>query len=299
MAKRYRARFSPGQSNDPAPGVNGFRGMTAGQVNLAARALFLLPLPLFFAGVGEIRQGDALGMVVELGGFCALMLGAYLLNDGLRAEAEYNARKVARPPAFPRKGFAAVLAGLGVTAGAWSGEMAGGLFGALVMGGLTVAAHIAAFGFDPMTRKGLEGASEFDTERVALAVEKAEGLVREIRKAADRFGDQDLEARVEQLAGSARDLFRTVEEDPRDLSRARKFMGVYLTGARDATVKFADLYARNRDADARAEYEALLGDLENSFSQQRERLLLDDRSDLDVEIEVLRERLQQEGARAR
>ena len=42
-------------------------------------------------------------------------------------------------------------------------------------------------------------------------------------------------------------------------------------------------------------YEALLGDLETSFAGHRAQLLEDNRSDLDVEIEVLRERLQQDG----
>ncbi len=47
-------------------------------------------------------------------------------------------------------------------------------------------------------------------------------------------------------------LFRTVEGDPRDLTAARKYLSVYLMGARDATVKFADLYAQNRNTKARA-----------------------------------------------
>jgi hypothetical protein len=76
-------------------------------------------------------------------------------------------------------------------------------------------------------------------------------------------------------------------------------MGVYLKGARDATIKFADIYARNREPAARADYEALLSDLETSFTAQREVLLLDDRSDLDIEIEVLRDRLKQEGVSAK
>ena len=64
-------------------------------------------------------------------------------------------------------------------------------------------------------------------------------------------------------------------------------------------MKFADVWSRSRDARARAGYEALLGDLEKSFAAQRTHLLADDRSDLDVEIEVLRERLQQDGLIAR
>lgn len=297
MARKYGAKYSPGDHNGPTPVANGFRGASAGPVNLSARLLYLLPTPLFFAAIGEIRRGDAAGILLELGSFCALMVGAHLLNQGLVAQFEYDSRKVARPPAIPRKAFAAALAGIGVAGAAFAGGLGGGLLGAGVMGGVAAAAHIAAFGLDPMRKKGLEGASDFDTERVALAVEKAEGLVREVRSAASRFGDQELEARVDALAASARDLFRAVEEDPRDLSRARKFMSVYLMGARDATVKFADLYSRNRDKAARAEYEALLGDLEESFTTQRDRLLLDDRSDLDVEIEVLRDRLKQEAPR--
>jgi hypothetical protein len=94
-------------------------------------------------------------------------------------------------------------------------------------------------------------------------------------------------------------VFRAVEQDPRDLGRARTFLSVYLLGLRDATVKFADLWRRSGDAAARDKYEALLGDLESSFATHRAGLLEDNRSDLDVEIEVLRERLQQDGLIAR
>ena len=63
-------------------------------------------------------------------------------------------------------------------------------------------------------------------------------------------------------------------------------------------MQFADLYARQKNEEARGEYEALLNDLESSFTQKTEKLLLDDKSTLDVEIEVLRERLAREGVRS-
>jgi hypothetical protein len=56
-------------------------------------------------------------------------------------------------------------------------------------------------------------------------------------------------------------------------------------------VKFVDLYGRNQDAAVRADYVTLLDDLETNFSARTQRMLLTDRSDLDVEIEVLRDRL--------
>ena len=145
----------------------------------------------------------------------------------------------------------------------------------------------------------MEGFGDYDTERVTKAIEKAEKLLSETVTASHRIKDRALEARIESLASTARDMFRTIEEDPRDLTRARKFIGVYLKGARDATVKFANLYTKNRDQDARLKYEALLSDLEKNFSAHRETLLLDDRSDLDIEIEVLQDRLKQEGVYAK
>ena len=92
-------------------------------------------------------------------------------------------------------------------------------------------------------------------------------------------------------------MLRTIENDPRDLTGARKYLTVYLMGARDATVKFADVYARSRDAKAREDYFGLLSDLEQNFNAKTRALLSDDSADLEIEIEVLRDRLEREGIR--
>jgi hypothetical protein len=71
-------------------------------------------------------------------------------------------------------------------------------------------------------------------------------------------------------------------------------MSVYLMSARDATVKFADVYAASRSPTARADYEALLTDLETNFASRTQQLLSNTHTDLDVEIAVLRDRLKLE-----
>ncbi len=292
MAQKFTAKHSPGSDN-------AFRGQKARKVSSTARLMFLLPLPLLLSGIGEIFQGDVFGMVLELGGFSLLTLSAWLLNEGLRAEELFHARTIAKPPAIPRKIFAALATGLGVSAAAYGGDLTGGLISSVILGGIAAAAQLVGFGIDPMRGKGISGDNAFEAERVAQAVDKAEAYVADILDAAKRIGDKPLEARIERLAARARDLFRSVESDPRDLSRARKFMTVYLMGARDATAKFADIYARSRNAEARTNYEALLDDLETSFTDHREQLLLTNQSDLDIEIQVLRERLDREGVRTR
>ncbi|MEO1140626.1 MAG: hypothetical protein AAFW87_14365, partial [Pseudomonadota bacterium] len=62
-------------------------------------------------------------------------------------------------------------------------------------------------------------------------------------------------------------------------------------------IKFADIYSRSRDANARSDYMMLLTDLEENFVAKTKKLLADNNSDLEIEIGVLRDRLAREGIR--
>ncbi|MGH1452011.1 MAG: 5-bromo-4-chloroindolyl phosphate hydrolysis family protein [Paracoccaceae bacterium] len=292
MAQRYGGKYSPGDtptpdpdSMKPRPMQHARRTRAGGRVNL----LFLAPLPLVWQAFGN----GATAMALNLLALGTLLLAAWLTREGLIAQEAYDARKVARRPALPRKILGSVLTGLGLaTAGyAAAGDLAAPLI-YLVVG---AALHLFAFGPDPLKNKGMEGIDQFQTDRVARAVGAAEQHLAEMSDAMSRAGDRQMTQRMEQFQTTARDLFRTVEEDPRDLTAARKYLSVYLMGARDATVKFADIYARTRDAQARHDYAALLDDLEQNFAARTRKMLVDDRSDLNVEIDVLRDRLQREG----
>ncbi|MFV0358802.1 5-bromo-4-chloroindolyl phosphate hydrolysis family protein [Tropicimonas sp.] len=293
MAERYGGKYSP---DGPAPKTGGSRAPagTARRAFGAARVnlLYLAPVPLLFRAFGQ----SATGMARDLIAAAILFFAAYTLSEGLKAEAAFDARKVARRPALPRKILAAVLSGLGVALAAYSPE-AGSLLDPLLYGAIAVALHLAAFGIDPMADKNVEGIDSFQQDRVARVVDEAEEQLGRMGDAIGRAGDRGLERRVEAFQATARQMCRKVEEDPRDLTAARKFLVVYLKGAADATVRFADLYSRGRDAQAKADYTALLDDLEQNFSAKTETLMVSDRTALDVEIGVLRDRLKREGVR--
>ena len=292
MAQRFGGKFSPqGQQGDtPTPARNAFQDKTRARAGGRVNVLFLAPLPLavkaFFAEPVVMAQYLAAVGVIEL--------SAWLTREGILAQEAYEARKIARRPAIPRKIFGAALMGigLGLVGFAGHGPVEAGIFAVL-----GAALHVMAFGFDPMRDKGMEGIDTFQQDRVARAIDEAEKHLAAMQDAILRAGDRQLVGRVERFQTTVRDMFRTVEDDPRDLTSARKFLVVYLMGARDATIKFADIYGRSRDAQARSDYEALLDDLEQNFAARTREMLLDDKSDLDVEIEVLRERLQREGVR--
>ncbi|MEP3333638.1 5-bromo-4-chloroindolyl phosphate hydrolysis family protein [Sedimentitalea sp.] len=293
MAKRFGGKYSPdGETNDSKIEPRGtFEGARVDPAGARTNVLFIPAIPLVFMSLGD----GALGLTLALVAAAVLTLAAWLVREGLRAEAAYNSRKVARRPAFPRKMAASLLTGLGIAIAAYKSEP--GLVAPILYGGVATVLHGFAFGLDPLRDKGMEGIDTFQQDRVARVIKEAESRLSEMSDAVKRAGDRKIESRVDQFQATARDLFRTVEEDPRDLTAARKYLTVYLQGARDATIKYADIYARSRDPQAREDYLALLDDLEQNFAARTRKMLLDDRSDLTVEIEVLRERLQREGVR--
>lgn len=280
MAERFGGRHSPGQTKS---------GRVPERMVLRRNLLWLAPLPLLLTAF----SGGALTMLADLGGLALLWSANWLLGEGLRAEAAFDARKVARRPAIPRKLFASVLTGVGAAMAAWLPEA--GLAAPLIFGLAAGGLHVAAFGTDPMRDKS--GGDAAGDRRVVRAIDEAEAMLEEMRALVAGTGDRQLGRRVDRFRETARSLFREVEEDPRDLGGVRRYLGVYLMGARDATARFVDVWRREHDGDARAEYIALLDDLDQTFAARTHRLIEDARTDLDLEISVLRDRLEREGVK--
>ncbi|MGB1034090.1 MAG: 5-bromo-4-chloroindolyl phosphate hydrolysis family protein [Primorskyibacter sp.] len=314
MSRRYTGTYSPDAPVRPnvsgpsvsGPDIGGTDDMASGPshsargvydgaqpVEAGARSnvFFVPPIVLAATSLNDGAMGLATGMAAA----GTLVLAAWLLRDGLRATQAYQARRVAKRPAIPRKLFAAGLTGIGVGLAALRNDP--NILAAVTYGAVAVVLHVLAFGIDPLRDKQVEGVDDFQQNRVARVLDDAEALLGDMIEAAERSGDRAVASRVEALAGQVYGLMRTVEADPRDLTAARKYLGVYLRGARDATVKFADLFARTRDASARESFMVLLSDLETRFDQKTRALLLDDGQDLSIEIDVLRKRMQREGVR--
>lgn len=288
MARRIVGKYSPNQTATPDRGEVTLPAPPSGAM-IKANLGFALAFPFLI----KAFAGTPSALFCGLGAAGLLILAAWLTREGVKAQTAYDARRIARPPALPRKIFGAALTGAGLMtggAGLWQATpltlLAFGLLGA--------ALHLGAFGPDPLRAKGLAGKDAFQTDRVARAVTEAETLLAAMQDAIQRANDGALQARVARFAQTARALFRQVESDPGDLTAARKYLSVYLMGARDATLRFADLVQTRADPQARADYEALLTDLETTFAQRTQALLSNTHTDLDIEIQVLRDRLKLE-----
>lgn len=299
--RSFGGAYSPGRGADGAKPYDGKDGPRYGAPGgppaharpggFWAKSLYAAPFPLVFSIYGEILRGAPLQAAGEILCGLGLLLGAELLREGRKAETAYMERASAARPAVPRKILAALVCALScgaLAAWAWGlGLIAGAGYG-LLAGGL----HLVAFGIDPLKNKGFAS----DARRAETALAAAEEMIAETLAASKRLGDDALELRVRALMQEARPVLREIERDPRELPRARRFLSVTLTGTRDATVKYARLGLT--DPELRAAYAGLLTQLEDSFARTRDRLVAEDRTDLEVEIEVLTERLRRDGAGA-
>lgn len=301
MSKRFGGDFSPTGQRDPAAPraqvqaerleVPSFRGRKPMRHGAKINILFLLPLLTLLTAFLQ----PVTAMAVDLAGAVVMMLSAWLTRDGVRAEDAFDERRVARRPAIPRKIFGSVLMGAGVGLLVFGGQW--NLAAALIIGVIAGALHLGAFGLDPLRDKGLEGLDRHETDRIARKIDEAEKVLAQMTDAIKRARDREIEARVTRFEDTVRTMFRQVEADPRDLTAARRYLGVYLQGARDATVQFVELYERGRDPQVRADYVAFLDDMDTNFAKRTTAMLTDDRTNFDVEIEVLRDRLTRENLR--
>ena len=110
MAKRFGGKYSP---TGEIPANYREEPVDERIVDAAgARSKWLIfPIvPLVFLSLSSGPYQLALALIAA----AALGLAVWLLRDGLRAEAAYNARKIARRPALPRKMLATALTGIGV-----------------------------------------------------------------------------------------------------------------------------------------------------------------------------------------
>jgi len=295
MAKRFGGRFSPQErfqrGGDDPMAARPLPGPIRHPLESRTRWITVMAIPFL---ISAFWQGP-FGLVTHLCAFGAIAAGMMLTREGLQAEAAYDARRVARRPAIPRKLFGGILTGLGLALGSY---VPGAELGAGVIGVAGAVLHWLGFGTDPMRDKGMEGIDSFQQDRAHRIISEGEARLKAMQDAILRTGERRLEARVAMFAATVRELFHRIEQDPGDIAATRRYLGVYLEGAREATVKFADLYAQTHDQRARQDYENLLGDLETQFSAKIRKLAEGGKDDLDIEIGVLRDRLAREGVQS-
>lgn len=240
-----------------------------------------LLLSVFFGVAISIVEG--LGLILIYGA------STWLLTLGLRAEEAYNAAPIARKPKLPLKLLAAVVMGgaVAVTVYFRHGLSLEAALVGLVASGL----FITAFGIDPLKDKSVSGPLAEETLRANDVVSQAKTVLHQIQDCIATIGDTETTAGFMAFRNSAERLFDILHEAPERHREMRRHLGVYLDAARDATDRFSGLYMASQDPETKARYLSMLDGMKGQFDALARKCLADERSKLDIELDVLQSQL--------
>ncbi len=244
--------------------------------------LFLLPLPLALRALSGLWQGDLGSALAGLVPFLVLLAGGLLTRRGL---AQAKTERALGGPPFKTIGAGVVGLGTALAASLGAGHA---LPVALAFGLAALLGCYLAYGF--------ERRPAFSQDKdVGAALAEAYRKLDELAAASRTLGARDLRQRLERIIAWGERILERIAEDPEAFRQARKFLNVYLDGARQVTAKYARAQAAGSADQLDANFRTLLEDLEAVSAEQYERLLEHDLVALDVQMEVLTTRLKREG----
>ncbi len=256
--------------------------------------LFLLALPLGVKAILSLWQGDFTNLLVSALLFLLLFAGALLTRRGVMRDAAKARRRTARPSGLPLKNLGAALIALGTALTAYL--LAGYNLAIAVCFGLgALLGYFLAYGFDARRQTEAAASHGVDPAELAAALDEANAKIDRIEAAGRSIRTPEFNQRLRNIIGQARKVLEVIEDDPRDLRRARKFLKVYLDGAQGVTEKYAKTHKQVDSEELESNFRDMLVNMENVCAEQYEKLLENDVLDLDVQIEVLTLQLKREG----
>ena len=164
-------------------------------------------------------------------------------------------------------------------------------------GAVAVLGYHLAYGLEPLLQGTRLTATDKESRAVAEALAEAEGRLINIDRAAAAIGNPELRLRLLRIADQGRGMLEQIAERPSDLRRARRFLTVFLEGAEQVTDGYVRSHRHDESGELEQNFRNVLVSIEEQFARQRQRLRQADVLDLDVQIEVLKKQLEQEGIR--
>lgn len=265
------------------------RPLTGGFLLYFFAALMLLVL---IKSIGSGRTIDFLAATIS---FLTMLAGAWTVRKGLFYQAEAAARKWSRSTRVPWKVTGSILVAVSTAvASLYLADKS--LVVSLGTGIGALAGCLLCYGIDPQySRPKGSGTYGLTAEQVIEALEEAEVKITNIEIASRGIREVELKERLNRIIAKARDILDIVEDDPRDLRRARKFMKVYLEGTEKVTQGYVKMHPNSQDAKLDDNFRNVLKTIEDVFDEQHDKLLENDMLDLDIQIEVLQAQLKHEG----
>ena len=261
---------------------------------LKGMLIFALSFPLLFKALISLWGGHLGAFSTNAAAYGLLVLGGVLLRRGLIAEQRYAARPLAVTPLLRLKAMAAAVIALATVVAAFAAVGHGIVISVLFGIGAGLGA-ISYYGIDPEPMGAAVAGRGIAADELRSVLKEAYGRLDGINEARQSIRSVEFQQRLNSIVKQSEAILRAIEEDPRDLRRARRFLNIYLDGILRVTRQYLRTHPQNQSDQLEQNYRALLIDMERVCRDQYEKLRQHDADDLEIQIEVLSKRLKQDG----
>jgi len=251
--------------------------------------LYIFLIPLFIAIVFSLMTTEIKAFIMNLIAFFLFFMSAKANSIGLKQEENYYTKTLTKAPKVPYKLISAILLGVATF---FSASFAGyqNIWTGLFLGVVATVGYFLYYGFDPRDDK-LENIGDISAEFVLKTLKMARDKLSSIEEDMTLIRDTKLNSKLRRAINRANEILQSIEEDPKDLRVARKFIIVYIDGIKNVTKSYVELDEKDIKKETKERLYSLLSDVEKKFDKELLRLKKNNQFDLDVHIDVLKEQI--------
>ncbi|RUM71149.1 MAG: hypothetical protein DSZ09_03320 [Sulfurovum sp.] len=251
--------------------------------------LYLFLIPLFFSLVLALFQTNIKAFMLNGISFLLFFSVATLSKKGFVQEGKYTQEIFTNAPKVPYKMIAAYLLGGATFFTAYvPGEQA--FTKSIFLAIIATIGYYLFYGFDPKIDK-FNNLGNISSDFVLKTIQEAKIKLNHIKKNMSSIKDPTLYDKLDTAVIKAENILRTLQEDPKDIRVARKFLIVYIDGIANVTDSYTALEESKISPQTKTKLHLLMDDVEKRFDKELKRLKKNNEFELDVHIDVLKEQI--------
>lgn len=251
--------------------------------------LHLFLVPLFLSIVLALFNTNIKAFLLNGVSFLLFFLAARVAQKGFIQEGQYLQNTFTKAPKVPYKMFGAyLLSGATFFTAFIAGEQA--FMKSAFLALIALVGYYLFYGFDPKKDK-LENLGDVSAEFVLKTINEAKTKLSHIENDMEEIKDTHLYEKLNIAVKKAQKILQTIQEDPKDIRVARKFLIVYIDGIAKVTDAYTDMEESQINTQTKEKLHKLMDDVEQRFDKELVRLKNNNQFDLDVHIDVLKEQI--------
>ena len=258
---------------------------------ISGMLLYILIFPLLIATFFALISLNIGSFIANLTAYIIYFIGIKVAKQGFLNEKKYKASNLTLAPKTKLKLYGALILGLGsfIASLFCIGES---LFSSILLSLATVVGFILYYGLDPFVDK-IDGEKSYVITDAIEVINEVKQKLNELEKINYSFYNNDIKKSLIIIISDIKDIVSKIEDDPDLLQKARKLFKVYLTRVTDITKELS--LEQNLDEAIENRYLGLLNELKVSIVHQKELIVENDLTALDIQIEALQKQIKQEG----